>query len=191
MFNHVINPTIKQIKTLLNEPKLMTNCKYLCLVGGLSTSKYFQLRMEQQFGPKSKYKLKLIIPRRPILCVVEGAAYFGITNNYIKSRALPHSESIDISKRKAIYYEIRTNKLSETRKEILNALNIMIKQSEYLNNENLQSIKNYIQKARQDQGRTDKKLPPPLLIKSDSIHDIKQNIDNNIVNNNNHKMDHP
>eukprot|EP01083_Nonionella_stella_P284018 966778_1 len=47
--------------------------------------------MRQQFGPKSKYKMNLIVPLRPILSVVEGAAYFGITPNYIKCRILKYT----------------------------------------------------------------------------------------------------
>eukprot|EP00486_Rosalina_sp_Unknown_P003625 CAMPEP_0201572660 /NCGR_PEP_ID=MMETSP0190_2-20130828/16078_1 /ASSEMBLY_ACC=CAM_ASM_000263 /TAXON_ID=37353 /ORGANISM="Rosalina sp." /LENGTH=122 /DNA_ID=CAMNT_0047998729 /DNA_START=50 /DNA_END=414 /DNA_ORIENTATION=+ len=74
MFNHVVDPTINHMKKLLQEPKLMRKCKYICLAGGLSTSPYFQHRMREEFGPKSKYNMTLIIPKRPILSVVEGAA---------------------------------------------------------------------------------------------------------------------
>ena len=91
MFNHVMDPTIDHVKKLLQEPKLMRNCKYLCLAGGLSTSPYFQMRMREEFGPRSRYKLTLIIPPRPILSVVEGVAYFGITPNYIKARVLRYT----------------------------------------------------------------------------------------------------
>ena len=97
LFDHVMDPIVKHIHKLLNEPKLMRNCKYLCLVGGLSTSPYFQSILRDTFGPKSKYKLTLIIPQRPILCVVEGAAYFGITKNYIKSRILRYTYGIILS----------------------------------------------------------------------------------------------
>ena len=97
MFDHVINPIILHIQRLLNEPKLMRNCKYLCLVGGLSCSLYFQHRMIETFGPKSRYKLDIIIPQRPLLSVVEGAAYFGITDNYIKARVLKRTYGIKAS----------------------------------------------------------------------------------------------
>eukprot|EP01084_Bolivina_argentea_P084108 152205_1 len=82
MFNHVVEPIIDHIHKLLAEPKLMRNCKYLCLAGGLSSSPYFQSKMTEMFGSKSKYGMDVIIPNRPILSVVEGAAYFGITPNY-------------------------------------------------------------------------------------------------------------
>ena len=91
MFDHVLDPTIEHVNRLLKEPKMMRNCKYLCLAGGLSTSLYFQSRMEQEFGVRSKYNLELIIPKRPILSVVEGAAYFAITPNYIKARILKYT----------------------------------------------------------------------------------------------------
>merc|ERR1719474_244039 len=91
MFDHVLDPTISHIKSLLKEPKLMQNCKYLCLVGGLSTSPYFQNRMISEFGLQSKYRLNMIIPKRPILAVVRGAAYMGVTDNYIKARVLRYT----------------------------------------------------------------------------------------------------
>ena len=92
-----MDPTIEQIKHLLKSPKLSRNCKYLCLVGGLSCSPYFQYRMRKKFGEKSKYDLQLIIPKRPMLTVVEGAAYFGMTSNYIKARRMAKSYGICVS----------------------------------------------------------------------------------------------
>ena len=85
MFDHVINPTISHIHDLLSNDK-MDGCKYLCLVGGLSTSPYFQYKMEKELGTESKYKLEMIVPIRPVLCVCEGAAYFGMVKKYIKGR---------------------------------------------------------------------------------------------------------
>ena len=35
MFDHVLNPTIQHVNKLLQEPKLMRKCKFLCLAGGL------------------------------------------------------------------------------------------------------------------------------------------------------------
>eukprot|EP01084_Bolivina_argentea_P293243 504301_1 len=52
----------------------MTNCKYLCLVGGFSCSPYFQYRIKQAFGKK----LQIIIPAKPLLSVVEGGVYLGL-----------------------------------------------------------------------------------------------------------------
>ena len=108
MFDHVINPTIQHITKLLNEPKLMRNCKYLCLAGGLSISPYFQSRLREEFGPKSRYRLTLVIPQRPILSVVEGAAYFAITPNYIKARVLKYTygESLNWVEKYAIEQSI-------------------------------------------------------------------------------------
>ena len=54
--------------------------------------------MREKFGYKSKYKLQVIIPQRPILSVVEGAAYFGITPNYIKARRMTKTYSIGIKR---------------------------------------------------------------------------------------------
>eukprot|EP01084_Bolivina_argentea_P092332 166119_1 len=89
LFDVVMDPTIAHIKKLLNIPK-MERCSYLCLVGGLSCSPYFQHEMAQEFV-HGDYNLQLIIPQRPILSVVEGAAYFGLIKDYIKARVLRYS----------------------------------------------------------------------------------------------------
>ncbi len=88
MFDQVIDPIIEHIKKLLDNTTLMRNCKYLCLVGGMSCSPYFQSKMKEIFGIQSEYKLQVIIPKSPILSVVEGAAYFAIKKDYIKGRVL-------------------------------------------------------------------------------------------------------
>eukprot|EP01083_Nonionella_stella_P009681 27761_1 len=94
MFDAVIDPMVAHVKQLLCEKSMVENCKYLCLVGGLSCSPYFQNKMRNVFGEQSKYKLRLIIPQRPILSVVHGAAYFGITKNYIKARRVAKTYGI-------------------------------------------------------------------------------------------------
>ena len=117
MFNHVIDPTIDHIQKLLNKPQLIRGCKYLCMVGGLSTSPYFQFKMKKAFGMKSRYKLIIIIPRRPLLSVVEGAAYFGITTNYVKSRILRYTygEKVDKLERTAISEGIKSDYIAKNR----------------------------------------------------------------------------
>jgi len=57
----------------------------MCLVGGLSENKYFQSRMKEEFGQNSPYKLAVVIPIRPILSVVDGAARMGIVGRYQKN----------------------------------------------------------------------------------------------------------
>ena len=112
LFDHVMNPLMKHVACLLggevmyenddNAPDLapeseikqdvqsirgrMKDCKYLCLVGGLSCSKYFQHRIITEFREKSAFKLQVIVPDAPILSVVKGAAYFGLQTDYIKGR---------------------------------------------------------------------------------------------------------
>ena len=117
MFNHVIDPTIKHIRKLLNKPKLMRDCKYLCMAGGLSTSPYFQSRIDKAFGKKSPYRLIIIVPNRPLLSVVDGAAYFGITTNYVKSRILRYTygELVDMHEKTAISKGIDTDYVAKER----------------------------------------------------------------------------
>jgi len=87
MFDAVIQPDIDHVKDLLKLKKLR-GCKYLCLVGGLSISPYFRERMTDEFGPKSRYGLTVIKPKRPMLSVVEGAAHMGVNEDYIAARVL-------------------------------------------------------------------------------------------------------
>ena len=69
--------TATLVEIMRNQKGVIGKCSYLCLVGGLSESKYFQQQMEKEFGSKSKYGLEMIIPERPILSVAKGAACFG------------------------------------------------------------------------------------------------------------------
>eukprot|EP00484_Ammonia_sp_Unknown_P018486 CAMPEP_0197039208 /NCGR_PEP_ID=MMETSP1384-20130603/16028_1 /TAXON_ID=29189 /ORGANISM="Ammonia sp." /LENGTH=647 /DNA_ID=CAMNT_0042469763 /DNA_START=43 /DNA_END=1986 /DNA_ORIENTATION=+ len=98
MFDRVLNPMIAHIRTLLHKPEMRRNCKYICLAGGFSASLYFQHRIQQEFGPQSRYNLMAIIPQKPILAVVQGAAYFGIVENYIKARVLKYSYGFGTAK---------------------------------------------------------------------------------------------
>eukprot|EP01083_Nonionella_stella_P286560 975334_1 len=97
MFDQIIDPIQEHIEELLCNPSMMRNCKYLCLVGGLSCSPYFQHKMKTVFGERSRYKLRVIIPERPMLCVVYGAACFGITKNYIKARRVTKTYGVSHS----------------------------------------------------------------------------------------------
>eukprot|EP01083_Nonionella_stella_P078673 215404_1 len=94
MFDQVMDPIQEHVEGLLCKPSMKMNCKYLCLVGGLSCSPYFQHKMKSVFGEQSEYKMRLIIPKRPILSVVYGAACFGIVKNYIKARRVAHTYGI-------------------------------------------------------------------------------------------------
>eukprot|EP01083_Nonionella_stella_P033071 90543_1 len=96
LFDAKIDRIISHIHELLKRPLLQEDCKYLCLVGGFSSSKYLQTRIKDAFGPKSKYNLRFIIPSKPILSVVQGAAYFGIEKDYIKARKLKYTYGVNV-----------------------------------------------------------------------------------------------
>ena len=57
--------------------------------------------MKTEFGPRSRYQLRVIIPEAPILSVVKGAAYFGLTHDYIKGRVLQRTYGYIVTKREA------------------------------------------------------------------------------------------
>ena len=100
MFNFVIDPIINHIEELLMGPLASKKFKYICLVGGLSCSKYFRSRIKMKFGLKSKYRLDLIVPYRPILSVVQGAAFLGITPNFVRARRLQFTYGVVVDKLK-------------------------------------------------------------------------------------------
>lgn len=95
MFDVSINPIIAHCKHLCLDKKLRRNTKYMCLVGGLSSSSYFEHRIEEAFGPRSEYKFTIIRPERPMLTVVEGAALFGVTEKYIQARVLSKTYGVE------------------------------------------------------------------------------------------------
>jgi len=88
LFDLVVQPILDHCTYLLNETIMKDATNYICLVGGLGSSKYLQHRIKQSFGPSSKYGLNIIIPSRPILSVVDGAARFGLQPDYIQARTL-------------------------------------------------------------------------------------------------------
>ena len=71
---------------------IMKGCKYIYLVGGYTLTPYYQQTIKQYFGLKSKYKINIIIPSKPMLSIVDGAARMGLLKNqnrkYIKQRVL-------------------------------------------------------------------------------------------------------
>ena len=91
LFDPLINKVIQHIKDLLTK-NIIKDCKYMYLVGGYSQTPYFQDKMIKTFGLNSKYNIDVIIPQRPILSVVDGAARMGLLINknrvYIQSRIL-------------------------------------------------------------------------------------------------------
>jgi len=97
LFDVIINPIIEHVKTLLSNENLKNKpVKYICLAGGLSESKYFQHRIKETFGEKD-YKLTIIIPKRPILSVIDGAARYGFVQKYVIARCLRKTYGISIS----------------------------------------------------------------------------------------------
>ncbi|ETO31420.1 hypothetical protein RFI_05701 [Reticulomyxa filosa] len=86
MFDELIDKIIGHVNTLISTHAdvLDNKLKFLCLVGGFSQSPYLQHRLKQQFEPKFTF----IIPDRPILSVIQGAAQLGRIASFVKSRVL-------------------------------------------------------------------------------------------------------
>jgi hypothetical protein len=90
-FELVINNTIKHIKGLLDKP-VMQNVKYLFLVGGFSESPILQEKISV-----FQNRLKVIIPPRPGVAVVQGAVLFGLNPTIITKRVMPQSIGIGVN----------------------------------------------------------------------------------------------
>ncbi|ETO03028.1 hypothetical protein RFI_34382, partial [Reticulomyxa filosa] len=73
-----------------NEKILNEKLKYVCLVGGFSQSRYLQHKLKQKY--ESKYKF--IIPERPILSVIEGAAQLSRIPSFITSRIIKYTYGV-------------------------------------------------------------------------------------------------
>jgi len=124
MFDLVVDPIINHCVFLLTETIMKESTKYICLVGGLGSSKYLQHRVTEKFGPSSKYGLNIIVPSRPILSVVDGAARFGLQPDYIQARTLaktygnaidPKIEVVDIDALPPGYLEANQYKCDHTK----------------------------------------------------------------------------
>jgi len=79
LFDPIVDKIVTHIHTILQTTVLGALCSFVVMVGGFSESKYLESRVQQLFPDVSIYK-----PKRPILAVVDGAARFGLSDNYEK-----------------------------------------------------------------------------------------------------------
>ncbi|ETO08362.1 hypothetical protein RFI_29027 [Reticulomyxa filosa] len=95
LFDLRIDEIIKKMDKMLNENEKILNekLKYVCLVGGFSQSRYLQHKLKQKY--ESKYKF--IIPERPILSVIEGAAQLSRIPSFITSRIVKYTYGVGCS----------------------------------------------------------------------------------------------
>eukprot|EP01084_Bolivina_argentea_P239280 402216_1 len=105
LFDKVINPMIKHVEEMIPKVNQVADrkgntkrLKYLCIAGGLSTSKYFQRRIQQTFDMNSKYKLSIRTTRRPVLSVISGALEIGLQPHIITKRRVPYTYGVAIDK---------------------------------------------------------------------------------------------
>eukprot|EP01083_Nonionella_stella_P021233 58884_1 len=97
LFDKIIDKIMEHCHRLLSEP-LMADAAYICLVGGFSGSRYLQSKIYYQFGAKTRFEKRILTPKRPILCVVDGAARYGIRPDYITSRSVSKTYGVGIQK---------------------------------------------------------------------------------------------
>ena len=97
MFDSIVNPIVAHVFNILAKQE-MRDTKYIFLVGGFANAKYFETRMHQEFGQNPKFpNLSVKIPSLPELCVVNGAAHFGMLSNFIKSATEINQNSLSNS----------------------------------------------------------------------------------------------
>ncbi|PKY47640.1 hypothetical protein RhiirA4_403613 [Rhizophagus irregularis] len=63
------------------------------LVGGFSESKYFQSRVKQKF----ESQIKIAVPPRPVIAVVNGACEYGLNMKSISTRVLKWTYGVEIA----------------------------------------------------------------------------------------------
>lgn len=83
-FDKVISNIINHVKNLLVKPELR-QVQYMFLVGGLGESTILQQRIQEEFHNR----LKLVVPPRPSVAVVNGAVMFGLNPSIISKRVMP------------------------------------------------------------------------------------------------------
>eukprot|EP01084_Bolivina_argentea_P252712 424253_1 len=85
LFDKAIDPMIEHVEQMI--PKVNNTkdkegnikpIKYLCIAGGLACSKYFRQRIYEAFGMKSKYKISIRQPKRPIISVIDVELRLGL-----------------------------------------------------------------------------------------------------------------
>ncbi|ETO01319.1 hypothetical protein RFI_36121, partial [Reticulomyxa filosa] len=89
LFDLRIDPIIEKMDEMLNKNKkiLSRKLKYICLVGGFSQSPYLQYKLKQHY--ESTYKF--VIPKRPLLSVIEGASQLARIPSFITSRIVKYT----------------------------------------------------------------------------------------------------
>ncbi|PKC57608.1 hypothetical protein RhiirA1_446129 [Rhizophagus irregularis] len=85
---------IESILTLIEQQlKKCTSCSVMFLVGGFSESKYFQSRVKQNF----ESQIKIAVPPRPVIAVVNGACEYGLNMKSISTRVLKWTYGVEIA----------------------------------------------------------------------------------------------
>ncbi|ETO24769.1 heat shock 70 kDa protein 12B, partial [Reticulomyxa filosa] len=89
LFDLRINEILKKTNEMLlkNERILSGKLKYICLVGGFSQSPYLQYKIREHF----KDRFMVVIPQRPILSVIQGAAQLGRLLSFVTSRIVKYT----------------------------------------------------------------------------------------------------
>eukprot|EP01083_Nonionella_stella_P192949 712995_1 len=146
MFDSVIDKIVTHVDGLLQQDMVRQGCKYLYLCGGFSCSTYYQHRMEKHFGAKSKHQLMLRIPEYPTLCIVKGAAYFAITDNYITARRSKYTFGVlgmfDLQAAKEIGIDDDYIKQNKTNNGLIpNCFNVILRKNERMYAKDIKELK--------------------------------------------------
>lgn len=98
LFDCVLDRIVSHCQGLLQH-SLMRKTAYIVLVGGFSSNLYLQRRIHYEFGHLSPFKMRVVTPAHPILCVVDGASRYGLKRDYIASRTLNKTYGVSIERR--------------------------------------------------------------------------------------------
>ena len=93
LFEVVLTPIVVQLVRLATAS---ASVRWLLLCGGLSASNYVRSRLMRCLGVGSAHRLRIVCARRPMLCVVVGAALFSKNQCFVRSRRLRSTVGIEV-----------------------------------------------------------------------------------------------
>jgi len=96
LFDGVVDPICEHIEGTVEHLADRHRFDYLLLAGGFCESNYVRHRLHERFGVDSEHRLRIVVPRRPILQVVSGAALFSKNQCYVRSRHFRNTIGMEV-----------------------------------------------------------------------------------------------
>ena len=90
-----VNKSTKSDRNIRKTERYFATCKWIFLVGGFANNLYYQSKLKEAINEKWGYhNIKIIIPIFPELCVVDGAARYGLYPHFIPRQSDDEKDNI-------------------------------------------------------------------------------------------------